>query len=73
LDLSKIVSYVPSKTSAAYHKFLFENKTPSATNQTRKAMDEAQIREVGENPPPVHPISIPKQDEITQPLHLFGC
>jgi hypothetical protein len=36
-------------------------------------MDEAQIREVGEIPPPVHPISIPELDEITQPLHFFRC
>jgi hypothetical protein len=36
-------------------------------------MDEAQIGEVGESPPFVHPISIPEQNEITQPLHLFIC
>jgi len=35
-------------------------------------MDKSQIGEVGESPPPVHPISIPEQDEI-KPLHLFRC
>jgi hypothetical protein len=28
---------------------------------------------VGEKPLPVHPISIPEQDEITQPFHFFRC
>jgi hypothetical protein len=36
-------------------------------------MNETQIRKVGEKPPPIHPISIPEQDEITLPLHFFRC
>lgn len=61
------------QNSSGVSQMPVRNQTLGVTNQTRTVMDEAQIGEVGESPPPIHPISIPEQDEITQPLHFFRC